>query len=178
MELLIAVSLSLAVVGAAMGVYSQMVRDDTRLAEARRENLDRTRVLNLVGRLLEFRSGSISGTRFRLCLASDLNILGYGREVVLLEQTGTEQYPSLHIRIVPFFLSGMQQEEDVVSLLYRDTLREFPYSFDETLDGFGVSFFYGYEEPRPYEVEQENPGYIRALITDRDGNEWIIARNL
>lgn len=90
LELLIAITASLAIAILGLSVYRQAIDSNREISSATSTSRENFLVQNLIQKCLSRSDALVSGNSGRLCLVSDLNILGYGAELICFS-TGAAQ---------------------------------------------------------------------------------------
>jgi hypothetical protein len=177
MELLLALTAGVLVLGTTMGIYRHVVRGEEDLRSRHTGHTRRMQISGLLNGLLLKSSGPVYGDEDRLAIISDMNVLGYGREVIYMESLVKEKLPHLVLRIVPQAFSPELFEEETVERLYNDPDLAVEYSYGEELAGFSSVFSFRVGGEELEEVSGEEPDLIKIVIREDDGDAWVVARS-
>ena len=175
MELLIALTAGVLVVGVTMGIYRHIVQGEAALSVRGWETFRRMQVTHFLNYVLLYRSGPVYGTEERLAMISDLNLLGYGRELIYLAWVEKEKSPFLGLRIVPLVFADASSDAQAIKNLYQDPDMSCPYSCEEEIKGFAPEFFYRYAGSAVERLSGEEPEYVKIVLHQGD-HEWTVVQ--
>lgn len=175
MELLIALTAGVLVISVTMGMYRHIAQGEAALSARGGETFRRMQVTNLLNHALLYRSGPVYGTQERLAMISDLNLLGYGRELIHLAWTEKEKSNFLTLKIVPLVFADAGSDAQAIKNLYQDPDMSYPYSCEEEIKGFAPEFFYRYAGGPVERLAGEEPEYVKIVLRQGD-DEWIVVQ--
>ena len=176
MELLIATSAAVLLVGTTMGIYNQVIQGETQL---RREEADTFRKIQLTALLegaLTRARGPVYGDPDRLAMISDVNLLGYGPELIHLARVRREKTEAFEIRIVPMLWSGAVSDVGGLRSLYDAPYASYTYSHEERIEGVAPRFSYRQGGTAVDRLSGERPELISITVESPDDNEWRVSR--
>ena len=177
MELLIAITASVMVVGIAMGIYRSVAQAETRLHRFQEEFFSQAQATHILRQLLLYQTGVVYGSSDKIVFLSDLNLLGYGRELIRISGVSQNNTILTAFKIVPVLFAGSDPELKKIIALYENTGPAYAYSHQETIKGFIPHFFYGHEGNQTAEILGKAPDYLKIILRQENLNEWIIARS-
>ena len=184
LELLIAITASVLIASAALGVFKEAADSEKRLNADSLSLFKRIQLCDLIDQLLANQSGPVHGNRDRFAFLSESNLLGFGKEVVCIygiEQNGMK---TAIIRLAPVLYSDQQKEEDLVQQFYDNPDSPLRLSHTEAFAGFTPEFTYGYSSDDPTQKtaqktdkEKQRLSSITAIIHEDNDHEWYATRN-
>ncbi|MEA2082650.1 MAG: prepilin-type N-terminal cleavage/methylation domain-containing protein [Thermodesulfobacteriota bacterium] len=174
-ELLIAVTASVIVVALALGIYRDTAKSENVLRDHYERYFLRTRLTNLLSLMLSRQTGPVYGDREHLVFLTDINLLGYGRELVMVSGQTAHGQDHLQISIVPERFAGPGTIAQKAAGFFQFPNTDYDYSHRERIRGFSPRFSYN----AGYESFSETAGAkdltLTIVLVEGDGHEWFIA---
>ena len=177
MELLIAITAGVMVVGIAMGIYRSVAQAESRLNRFQEEFFSQVQATHLLRQLLLYQTGVVCGSPDKIVFLSDLNLLGYGRELIRISGGNQNSTILTNFKIVPVIFAGSDSDMKKIIALYENTDPAYTYSHQETIKGFIPQFFYRYEGNKTAEILGKKPDCLKIILRQGNFNEWIVAKS-
>lgn len=174
-ELLIAVTAGVIVVGVALGIYRDTAGSETLLRGHYEKSFLRSRLTSLLNSLLIEQTGPVYGNRERLVFLSGMNLLGYGRELVALSVDNVNGQDYLKLYVVPERFAGQGSMVQRAAGLFKESGTNYEYSHRERIKGFGVRFGYEIGDESFNEVTGDDEVTLTIVLLEGDRHEWLVA---
>lgn len=175
LELLLATVTGVVVVGIALGVYRSVAQSESMLNNRQDEFFRYVQTTEILNRFLFHQTGPVIGTSDRIVFLSDLNILGYGREMIYISSIIKNKSESMFLKIVPVIFSDKISDLLKIKELYDNPDSRYLYSHKEVIKNFIPKFFFSYNDDRITEILENEPDYLKIILRCGDFYECVVA---
>lgn len=174
-ELLIAVTAGVIVVALALGIYRDTAKSENVLRGHYEKYFLRNRLTNLLGLMLIRQTGPVYGNREHLVFLTDLNLLGYGREFIMVSGQTADGQDYTQIIIVPERFAGSGTVAQKAASLFQFPNTDYDYNHRERIKGFLPGFTYKTGGESFSEAAGAEDVTLTIVLVEGDGHEWLVA---
>lgn len=175
MELLIALTAAVLLIGVSMGIYRHVIHGQTDLYGRKRDVFRRIELTHLLNQILLHRTGPVYGTRDSLAMISGLNLLDYGRELIYVGGVEKEKSPFLTLRVVPLVFAEAGSDAQAVQDFYENRDMSFPFGWEEEIRGLRPEFSFRYGGHIMERLFGKEPESIKIALNKDDVHAWSVA---
>ena len=174
-ELIIAMTAGILVLGVTMGIYRHVIQGEAGLRLRQSDIFRRLQVTHLLNQIFLYRTGPVYGADEDMAVISDANLLGYGRELIYLASVRKDKSPFFTLKIVPMAFADASSDLEAIKALYQRPDMSYTYSCETAIKGFASEFSYRYAGSAVERLSGEEPEYLKILLHE-EKNEWIVVR--